>query len=354
MNIIVLAGGKSTEREVSIVTGTKVCEALRSAGHNAAVLDVYFGTKNTDVFGADYNLDKAVSEIKECSARLEEEKSKRKEFFGENVIALCQKADIVFMALHGENGENGKVQAAFDLFGIKYTGTGYLGSAIAMDKGVSKSIFTAKGIPTPKGISLKKSQVYQIVEQNQGKDMLGVTDHMLEKANITLPCIVKPSCGGSSIGVTIVNKEEELKGALEEAFRLENEVIIEKYVSGREFSVGVVDGEAYPIIEIVPKEGFYDYTNKYEPGKTDDICPANLTKEQTAQMQSIAVDVSKALFLDKYCRVDFIMDSNGGMYCLEANTLPGMTPTSLLPQEALVLGMDYETLCEKLIQVSVQ
>ena len=217
-----------------------------------------------------------------------------------------------------------------------------------------KSIFTAKGIPTPKGISLKKSQVYQIVEQNQGKDMLGVTDHMLEKANITLPCIVKPSCGGSSIGVTIVNKEEELKGALEEAFRLENEVIIEKYVSGREFSVGVVDGEAYPITEIVPKEGFYDYTNKYEPGKTDDICPANLTKEQTAQMQSIAVDVSKALFLDKYCRVDFIMDSNGGMYCLEANTLPGMTPTSLLPQEALVLGMDYETLCEKLIQVSVQ
>ena len=244
MNIIVLAGGKSTEREVSIVTGTKVCEALRSAGHNAAVLDVYFGTKNTDVFGADYNLDKAVSEIKECSARLEEEKSKRKEFFGENVIALCQKADIVFMALHGENGENGKVQAAFDLFGIKYTGTGYLGSAMAMDKGVSKSIFTAKGIPTPKGISLKKSQVYQIVEQNQGKDMLGVTDHMLEKANITLPCIVQPSCGGSSIGVTLVNKEEELKGALEEAFRLENEVIIGKYVSGREFYVGVVDGEA--------------------------------------------------------------------------------------------------------------
>lgn len=340
MNIIVLAGGISTERDVSIVTGTKVCRALRELGHNAAILDVYFGTKSIDVFSRDYDLDANVQEIKNFNNIVEQEKSVRKTFFGENVIELCQNADIVFMALHGENGENGKVQAVFDLFGIKYTGTGYLGSALAMDKGVSKSIFTAKGIPTPKGFILKKSNK--------------VSENLLEGTNVTIPCIVKPSCGGSSIGVAIVNKEEELMTALDEAFKFEDEVVIENYISGREFSVAVVDGEAYPIIEIVPKEGFYDYSNKYEPGKTDDICPADLTKEQTKQMKKIAVDVSKALYLDKYCRVDFIMDNKGIMYCLEANTLPGMTPTSLMPQEALVLGMDYGRLCEKLIEVSMK
>lgn len=340
MNIIVLAGGISTERDVSIVTGTKVCRALRELGHNAAILDVYFGTKSIDVFSRDYDLDANVQEIKNFNNIVEQEKSVRKTFFGENVIELCQNADIVFMALHGENGENGKVQAVFDLFGIKYTGTGYLGSALAMDKGVSKSIFTAKGIPTPKGFILKKSNK--------------VSENLLEGTNVTIPCIVKPSCGGSSIGVAIVNKEEELMTALDEAFKFEDEVVIENYISGREFSVAVVDGEAYPIIEIVPKEGFYDYSNKYEPGKTDDICPADLTKEQTKQMKKIAVDVSKALYLDKYCRVDFIMDNKGIMYCLEANTLPGMTPTSLMPQEALVLGMDYGRLCEKLIEVSIK
>lgn len=341
MNIIVLAGGISTEREVSIVTGTNVCRALRTLGHNAAILDVYFGTACQDVFAKDYNLDEWVDEIKQHSKNLEEEKKNKKEFFGSGVIELCQKADIVFMALHGENGENGKVQAVFDLFNIKYTGTGYLGSAMAMDKGVTKSIFIAKEIPTPKGFTLKKSQ-YEASNKN-----------VLDGTHVSIPCIVKPSCGGSSIGVTIVDKEEALEKALEEAFSLEDEVVIEKYIKGREFSVGVVDGMAYPIIEIVPKEGFYDYTNKYEPGKTDDICPANLTKEATKQMQQIAVDVSKALNLDKYCRVDFLMDSKGVMYCLEANTLPGMTPTSLLPQEAAAIGIDYAALCEKLISVSL-
>lgn len=349
MNIIVLAGGISTEREVSIVTGTKVCEALRNLGHNAVLLDVYFGTDNKDIFEGEYDLNADVRQIKEYSKLIQEQKAARKEFFGKNVIELCQKADIVFMALHGENGENGKVQAAFDLFGIRYTGTGYLGSAMAMDKGVSKSIFTAKGIPTPKGFVAKKSKFI-----NKETGAFEVNVNILEDKAVSIPCIVKPSCGGSSIGVVIVNKEEELESALKEAFALEDEVVIESFVSGREFSVGVVEGVAYPIIEIVPKEGFYDYTNKYEPGKTDDICPANLTKEQTEQMQKIAVDVSKALFLDKYCRVDFLMDKNGRMYCLEANTLPGMTPTSLLPQEAMVLGMDYGTLCEKLIEVSMK
>ncbi len=335
MNIIVLAGGISTEREVSIVTGKNVCRALRQKGHDAAILDVYFGTACPEnIFTENYSLEEALKEIEKNSQKVEEEKKTRKVFFGEHVIALCQKADIVFMALHGENGENGKVQAAFDLFGISYTGTGYLGSALAMDKGLSKHLFEANGIPTPKGITLKAHE--------RGEKSTG----------ITFPCVVKPSCGGSSIGVSIVENPGELERALEESFALEDEVVVEQYIRGREFSVAVVQGEAYPVIEIVPKAGFYDYKNKYQAGATDEYCPADIPDEATKRMQACAVKVSEVLLLDKYSRMDFLMDENENIYCLEANTLPGMTPTSLIPQEAAVLGMDYGTLCEKLIEVS--
>lgn len=335
MNIIVLAGGISTEREVSIVTGKNVCKALRQKGHDAAILDVYFGTACPEkIFTKNYSVEEALKEIEGYSQKVEEEKKTRKEFFGEHVIALCQKADIVFMALHGENGENGKVQAAFDLFGISYTGTGYLGSALAMDKGLSKHLFEANAIPTPKGITLKADESEEKI------------------ADITFPCVVKPTCGGSSIGVSIAENAEELERALAESFALEDEVVVEQYIKGREFSVAVVKGQAYPVIEIVPKAGFYDYKNKYQAGATDEYCPADIPDEVTKRMQALAVKVSEVLLLDKYSRMDFLMDEDENIYCLEANTLPGMTPTSLIPQEAAVLGMDYGTLCEKLIEVS--
>lgn len=337
MNIIVLAGGISTERDVSIVTGTKVCQALRERGHQAVILDVYFGTKYPEkVFTSDYDFEEAVNEIQEYSKTVDEVKKTKKVFWGEHVIELCQKADVVFMALHGENGENGKVQASFDLFGIRYTGTGYLGSALAMDKGLSKNMFVQNGVPTPKGMTLKK-----------GDDRAQVKEY-----GMPFPCIVKPACGGSSIGVVIVEKEEELDAALKEAFSYEDEVVIEQFIKGREFSVGVVQGQAYPVIEIVPKTGFYDYKNKYQAGATDEYCPAHISDEVTKKMQDCAVHAAKVLLLDKYCRIDFMMDEEENIYCLEANTLPGMTPTSLLPQEAAVLGMDYGMLCEKLIEVS--
>lgn len=337
MNIIVLAGGISTEREVSIVTGSDVCRALREKGHNAAVLDVYFGTAHPEwVFAEDYPMDQAVQEMKDNSARVEEEKQKRKSFWGEHVIELCQKADVVFMALHGENGENGKVQAAFDLFGIRYTGSGYLGSAIAMDKGLTKKMLIQNKIPVPEGFTITKNSCKEMT-----RDM-----------DITFPCIVKPACGGSSIGVSVARDREELGRALDEAFSYEDTVVVEQFIRGREFSIGVVAGEAYPIIEIVPKEGFYDYHNKYQPGATQEYCPAKISEEITRKMQDYAVKAAQALLLDKYSRIDFLMDDEENVYCLEANTLPGMTPTSLLPQEAAVLGMDYGTLCEKLIEVS--
>ena len=340
MNIVVLAGGISTEREISIVSGTQVCKALRSKGHRAVLLDVFFGNKEIreeDFFPEQYEVEKAAAYMREFDGDVSKAAESQKEFFGPNVLNLCKAADVVFMALHGENGENGKVQAAFDLLGIRYTGSGYLGSALAMDKGLSKQLFRENQIPTPAGRVLHKQDV-----------RLPFAEY-----GIGLPCVVKPCCGGSSVGVSISTTEEAFFTALEDAFSYEEEVLVEEYVKGREFSVGVVEGEAYPVIEIAPIEGFYDYKNKYQAGSTVETCPAELSAEDTKQMQGYAERAYQALRLEKYARIDFMMDAEGRMYCLEANTLPGMTPTSLLPQEAAAKGMSYADLCEKLIQVSL-
>lgn len=340
MKIVVLAGGTSTERDVSIVSGTMVCKALREKGHQAILMDVFFGLKQIpeSLFPEEYDVEGAAEEIRSHNDSLAEAVKARREFFGPHVIEICQKADVVFMALHGANGEDGKVQAAFDLFGIPYTGTGYLSSAVAMDKGLTKQFFETHGVPVPKGISLMKNQAFV----------------SLEKSGLEFPVVVKPCCGGSSVGVFIAGNQEEYEAALQAAFAYEDELIVEEYVKGREFSVGVVDGKAYPIIEIAPIEGFYDYTNKYKAGSTIETCPAELTEEQTRQMQEYAVLGAKALGIEGYCRLDFMMRGDGRMYCLEANTLPGMTPTSLLPQEAQAIGIDYPSLCEELIRLSLK
>lgn len=340
MNILVLAGGVSTEREISIVSGTQICGALRDKGHHAILMDVYFGNEQIDkenIFPDSYDVETAASYMRSFDNQVEESLAAGKDFFGVNVLECAKRADVVFLALHGENGENGKVQAAFDLFGICYTGTGYLGSALAMDKGLSKQLFVANGVPTPDGFVLHKEEGYQNARGCKMK----------------FPCVVKPCCGGSSVGVYIVKDQEEYRKALDNAFSYEDEVVVEAYIKGREFSIGVVGGEAYPIIEIAPIMGFYDYKNKYQAGSTIETCPAQLTEEQTRKMQEYAVQAFHVLRMKSYGRIDFLMDADGNMYCLEANTLPGMTPTSLLPQEAAALGMSFGDLCEKLIQVSM-
>ena len=340
MKIVVLAGGISTERDVSIVSGTQVCRALRSRGHQAILVDVFCGLEDTQadtVFTDEYDLDQAVTYIKSFNDKLETMKGRR-EFFGPKVLELCRDADTVFLALHGENGENGKIQAAFDLLGICYTGSSYLGSALAMDKELAKQIFRECHVPTPAGIVLRKTEERRAAAEN----------------GVGLPCVVKPSCGGSSVGVSIAHTEEEYQQALAEGFRYENVLIVERYIKGREFSVGVVDGVVYPVIEIAPIQGFYDYKNKYQAGSTIETCPAELSEELTLRMQEYALQAYQALRLESYGRIDVMMDEENNMYCLEANTLPGMTPTSLLPQEAAALGMDFADLCEKLIQVSLR
>ncbi len=347
MNIVVLAGGLSSERDVSFVTGNNVTAALRKNGHQVILLDVFMGYGEegedlSDVFAHSVQVSVSVSGISKEAPDLDAVKKMRKDqsdcFFGPNVIAMCRMADIVFLALHGENGENGKVQATFDLYGIKYTGTGYLSSALAMDKGLSKRLFTANGIPTPTGVSMNKEDCQWDFEDTK----------------LTLPCVVKPCCGGSSIGVSIVQTKKEYKKALEEAFRWEQEIIVEDYIKGREFSIAVIDYKALPIIEIAPLEGFYDYTNKYAAGSAVETCPADLPEDIAKDMQRCAEDVARVLGLDTYSRMDFLLDEANHFYCLEANTLPGMTPTSLIPQEAQAVGVSFEQLCEKIIQISLE
>lgn len=336
MKVVVLAGGTSTERDVSLSSGSMIYRALKKNGHQAVLLDVYLGYDKDaeDIFSLETDWAAEVGNIREENPDLEEIRALRKDggksFFGPNVLKICGMADCVFLALHGANGEDGKVQACFELLGIPYTGTDFISSAIAMDKGITKDLFKAYNIPTPAGIRLKKGET--------------------EEETVSFPCIVKACCGGSSVGVCIARNEEEYGAAKEEAFRYDDEVIIEQYIEGREFSVGVIDGKALPVIEIAPKTGFYDYKNKYQAGSTVETCPAELPGEKSGELQEMAEKVFRVLRLKNYARMDFRMSRSGEVFCLEANTLPGMTPVSLLPQEAAVVGMDFPALCEKILQ----
>jgi D-alanine-D-alanine ligase len=338
MKIVVLAGGTSTERDVSLSTGTMIYQALKDKGHQVVLLDVYLGFEGdiADPFEIDKDWAVNIGSIKENNPDIAQIKALRKDqsnrFFGPHVIDFCTKADIVFIALHGENGEDGKIQAAFDLMGIKYTGTDYTSSALAMDKAISKELFAFNHIPTPEGIRVRKGETFSWN---------------------TYPCVVKVCNGGSSVGVSIANTVKEMENALTSAFHFGNEVVIEQYIKGREFSVGVIEGKALPVIEIAPLVGFYDYKNKYQAGSAIETCPALLPDDISVRMQKIAEDVFCALRLKTYARMDFMLSEQNEIFCLEANTLPGMTPTSLLPQEAKAIGIGFPALCEKIIEISL-
>lgn len=342
MKIVVLAGGISTERDVSLVSGTGVYQALKRKGHETVLLDVFLGIELSEeekqnVFTLERDWSEGIRPIAEVNPDLKQIYALRKEpengFFGPNVIDICKQADIVFLALHGMNGEDGRIQATFDLLNIKYTGTDYVSSSLAMDKALTKEIFTCHQIPSPMGFSLKKGQ---------------------KIPKLPFPCVVKTSHGGSSVGVYVVEDETKLAKALEDAYAYEDEVVIEQFIKGRELTDVVIDGKALPIVEIVPKQGFYDYKNKYQPGSTEDICPAPISEELTKRLQKAAEDAYRALRLKVYARMDFILDEEENIYCLEANTLPGMTPTSLIPQEAAAVGINYDDLCQWLVDLSLK
>ncbi len=339
MNIVVLCGGLSTEREVSINTGANVCQGLRNKGHNAVLVDAYFGIDDPNIFESteEYDLKMEKIKIDSMTSEIKSNTLSGRPFFGPNVLFVCQQADIVFIALHGKYGEDGMVQAVFDMNCIKYTGSGPLASGIGMDKGVTKQIFMSQNVPTPKSVWFKRG-----------------ADTNFENLEMDFPVVVKACNGGSSVGVLFANDKFEYNDAVEKCFKLDNEILVEEFIKGREFSVGVLDGEVLPAVEIIPKDGWYDYENKYEPGATEEICPASLTEEQKRKMQKVAKSACSVIGCQVYARADVLMSANGHMYCLEVNTLPGMTATSLVPREAKAIGMNFEDLCEKIVNVSLK
>ncbi len=345
MRIVVLAGGLSMERNVSLSSGSRICRALRSRGHQAILVDMFLGLESYTgaldaVFDAPDGLcgDFSVArEEPDLDAVRASRADKSASLFGKDVLTVCAMADVVFIALHGTCGEDGRVQAAFDLLGIPYTGSGCLGSALAMDKDLTKRL-VAPYVTTAKWRA----------EQYTAADIARIA------AEAELPCVVKPNANGSSIGVTIARTREEVAAALTECLHFGAQVVIEQYIEGREIQVGILDGHALPAIEIIPREGFYDYANKYQAGAAEEVCPAPISEAWAQELARATETVFRVLGLAVYSRADFIVTEDGTPYFLEINTLPGMTPTSLLPQEAAAVGIDYASLCERIVELSLQ
>lgn len=338
MKIIVLAGGLSPERDVSFCSGSLIANALIENGHKVLLADAYLGIKDSnyeDLYLTKNSNERYHYQIPETEPDLDtlkKESGNGEALIGPNIIPACQNADLVFIALHGSMGENGMLQAVFDTYGIRYTGTGYEGCLLGMNKDISKKLMIAAGIQTApwNTYSLKETDIETFTD-------------------VTYPCVVKPLSCGSSVGVSILENSDELKDALEAAKVYESDILIEEKISGREFSVGILNGTALPSIEIIPKSGFYDYKNKYQADCTTEVCPAQVSPELEQKLRTAAVTVHKTLHLGFYSRVDFIVDANEEVWCLEANTLPGMTPNSLIPQEARAAGISYNELCEMIV-----
>ena len=345
MKIVVLAGGLSTEREVSLVTGTSVCRALRQNGHKAILVDLFLGLEEVPadletLFDAPDGLCPD-AKIQVTAPDIEAVKKSRKDqsgrLFGPNVLELCSLADIVFLGLHGQDGEDGRVQATFDLLDIKYTGGGYLASGLAMDKSMTKRMMDSAGIPTAPW-----RDIPAYVE----------ADIPTLVAELEVPCAVKVVNGGSSIGVALPDTKEELEAALREMLRYGSHIIVEKKIRGRELTVAVLGDRALPAVEIVPAVKEFDYTAKYQTGGAQELCPAPITAEQQEEMGALALKLHRTLGLEIYSRTDFLLDEEGRFWCLEVNSLPGMTSASLVPKEAAAAGLTYNELCEEIVQRS--
>lgn len=345
MKIVVLAGGLSGERNVSLSSGVMVTQALRERGHQVALVDLFFGLEGYEdslesCFQAP--LPEAWRRVSRQAPDLKALRASRKDqsrsVFGPGVLELCRSAEVVYLALHGDCGENGSVQAAFDLMGIAYTGSGSFPSAIAMDKDLTKRLIAETGVRTP---SWRK-----VVYTREEIPALA--------GEAALPVVVKPLDSGSSIGVAIARTREELADALTDCLNYGGRVVLEQYVQGREIQVGYLAGRALPSIEITPKEGFYDYENKYQPGAAVEVTPAPIPPEWERELAWATETVFQTIGLAVYARADFIVTEDGTPWFLEINTLPGMTPTSLVPQEAAAVGIGYGELCEIIIRESLK
>ena len=346
MKIVVLSGGFCTERHVGLVSGSGVCRALREKGHQAIFVDMFMGLENyhgklEDIFDAPDGLLEKVA-IEETAPDLEAVRAARQDkspsLLGKDVLKVCAMADVVFLAMHGANGEDGRIQATLDLVGVPYTGSGYLGSAMAMDKAVTKRMMDSLGIRTAPWVDVHYTK----------DDIPRLTQELM------VPCAVKMVNGGSSIGMALPDTREELEKALYDLLPYGGHVVVEKKIKGREIQIAVLGDTYLPAVEIIPNGEYFDYVCKYQKGGAEEICPAPISDEEWRQVGEMALKLHQGLGLAVYSRSDFLLDADGKAWCLEINTLPGMTPTSLVPQEAAQVGLSYADLCEKIVLDSIE
>ncbi len=331
MKIAVLLGGKSEERDVSIASGAQVIKALRAAGHQVLAVDTAAGLLSA--VDEQKMLETGVSTVPPDQDELSIINPVSSPF---NKTPELEEIDVVFLALHGGSGEDGTIQAFLDLAGLPYTGSGLLGSACAMDKDISKRLFKMGQVPTPDWLMAPAK--FEAVAKELG-----------------YPVVVKPNSQGSTIGLTVVNTPRDLTAAVSDAFKYDQEVMLERFIPGRELTVGILEDRPLPVGEIIPKlSHIFDYQSKYQKGGAEEIFPADLTTEQEQKIKQLALKAHQILKLQGYSRVDFRMDDQGVFWCLEANTLPGMTATSLLPQAAQAAGLSFTELCDQICRFAVE
>lgn len=344
MRVALIMGGRSSEREISLRTGHGIARALRSLGHDVVAVDAANGRllppgeEIRGALAADAP-DRLAADAPDRGGAGEAPSSQALRGVSTAVAdaSAVHDAEVVFLALHGGAGEDGTIQALLELAGKPYTGSGVLASALAMNKAMAKRIFEHEGIPTPRWILLAAGRPAAV-----DADALG-----------GYPLIVKPNAEGSTVGLTIVRRAEDLPAALDLAFRHGPEALVEAFIPGRELTVAVLGEEALPVVEILPEGGHYDYEHKYTAGKSEYRCPADLPEATAARIGELGLRASRCLGCRGVARVDFRLDPQGVAHCLEVNTIPGMTPTSLVPMAAAARGISYDELVDRMLAMAV-
>ncbi|GAB4375818.1 MAG: D-alanine--D-alanine ligase [Calditrichia bacterium] len=328
LKIAVLLGGTSAERDVSIVTGIEIARALGQKGHAVTAIDCAYGVQIISDLQQDVQriIQKTPADFSDQRQQLDRNLLKTIDFL------LKEKFDLIFNALHGGYGENGQLQALLDLVSLPYTGSGRMASALGMDKNLSKTIFKQENIPTADWIAVEPGEQIDISKIRQ----------------FGFPLVVKPNDQGSTVGLTIVEQEDALSEAIQLALRYSPQALVEKFIPGREMTVAILGNEPLPVIEIIPAHGIYDYECKYQSGKSQYVTPAQIPAEVSSRLQLYGQKAFRALGCRHYARVDFRLDDEGSCWCLEVNTLPGMTPTSLVPKAARAVGIDFAELVNRI------
>ncbi|HEY7637947.1 MAG TPA: D-alanine--D-alanine ligase [Gemmatimonadales bacterium] len=332
MRITVLTGGTSSERDVAIASAVQVIGALRSRGHDVAVVDTARGyiprADESSLLSGTVGIEPpSIDQLHALERGLL--------LSGLSNLAVVREADVLFLALHGGRGEDGTIQTLLEMIGVPYTGSGRLGSGMAMDKDISKRLFRTAGVATPDWVMAPAA-----------RDRIG--------REIGWPAVVKPSKQGSTVGLTVVERPEDYDSAVALARQYDDEVMIERFIAGRELTVGVLEGKALAVGEIIPRHEIFDYECKYTPGMSEEIFPADLPAKVTEECRRLGLLAHEALKLGGYSRVDFRLTPDAELFCLEVNTLPGMTATSLLPQAARAVGIEFPELCERICRTARQ